>query len=396
MNEITNRMNPRASSEASLRLPASLSGNSSATSEAMVLPGPNRRGRDPVRVADDEGDSHRLAQGAPQAEHDRRPRPRCAYRAARSSARLPRSCSRRRRPIPCIPTERSRNTSRMVAAMNGTIITARINAAVKMPVPKGGPWNKAPITGASPSVSISPGLQVSRHQRRDHEEAPHAVDDRGDRREQFDRRAHRAPDPYRRQLGQEEGDAEGQRHGQDQRQNRRDERAIDRHRRAEHVANRVPVEPTRGTRAPNRRNAGSPPRNSATMIAPSSTSTKMPDARVTNANSASPKLDFRLRGLSAAINAACCKSRLLAWMAGTRAGRLTRPQRMGLPSGPFRSECQRSRTEFFTASGSGMYSSCVRDRITVLVGPVEEFDDVEAARGILRVFRQLDEGRATR
>ena len=41
MNEMTNRMKPRASSDESFRLPAWLSGNSSATIEAMVLPGPN-------------------------------------------------------------------------------------------------------------------------------------------------------------------------------------------------------------------------------------------------------------------------------------------------------------------------------------------------------------------
>ena len=38
MNEITNRIKPSASNEASFRLPAGLSGNSSATIEAIVLP----------------------------------------------------------------------------------------------------------------------------------------------------------------------------------------------------------------------------------------------------------------------------------------------------------------------------------------------------------------------
>ena len=33
----------------------------------------------------------------------------------------------------------------MVAAMNGRIITARISEAVKMPVPKAGPWNRLPM-----------------------------------------------------------------------------------------------------------------------------------------------------------------------------------------------------------------------------------------------------------
>ena len=42
MNEITNRRKPSASSADSFRLPAWLSGNSSATRDEIVLPGPNR------------------------------------------------------------------------------------------------------------------------------------------------------------------------------------------------------------------------------------------------------------------------------------------------------------------------------------------------------------------
>ena len=72
MNEMTNRMKPSAASNAdSLRLPAEqLSGNSSATIEAMVLPEPNQAGRDAVGIADYKGHSHGLAQCTAEAQHD--------------------------------------------------------------------------------------------------------------------------------------------------------------------------------------------------------------------------------------------------------------------------------------------------------------------------------------
>jgi hypothetical protein len=54
-----------------------------------------------------------------------------------------------------------RNTSRIVAAMNGVIMIARISAAVPMPVPNGGPWKRPPSTGTSPSVSVAQGCTYS-------------------------------------------------------------------------------------------------------------------------------------------------------------------------------------------------------------------------------------------
>ncbi len=41
--------------------------------------------------------------------------------------------------------------------MNGMTITARISAAVKMPVPKGGPANRSSSTGMPSSESITNG-----------------------------------------------------------------------------------------------------------------------------------------------------------------------------------------------------------------------------------------------
>jgi hypothetical protein len=46
------------------------------------------------------------------------------------------------------------NTSRMAAAMKGMIMTARI-VAVRMPVPKGGPTKRKPMTGRSPSGGLA-------------------------------------------------------------------------------------------------------------------------------------------------------------------------------------------------------------------------------------------------
>ena len=48
----------------------------------------------------------------------------------------------------------------MVAAMKGMIMMARMRAAVKMPVPKGGPANRKPMPGSSPSVSMMAGCTV--------------------------------------------------------------------------------------------------------------------------------------------------------------------------------------------------------------------------------------------
>ena len=53
------------------------------------------------------------------------------------------------------------NTSRMVAAMNGMIMTARTSEAVRMPVPKGGPANRSSRTGMPSNVSITRGCRYS-------------------------------------------------------------------------------------------------------------------------------------------------------------------------------------------------------------------------------------------
>ena len=71
-------------------------------------------------------------------------------------------------------------------------------------------------------------------ERPEHEEAPHAVDDRGDAGEQFDRKPDRAAQPERTNLGQEHRDAEADRNRDHHRDHGGDQRAVDRAERAEH------------------------------------------------------------------------------------------------------------------------------------------------------------------
>ena len=108
-------------------------------------------------------------------------------------------------------------------------------------MPSGGPWKNAADQRPGADMVVEPGGDVLGHHRDQHEQAPHAVDDRRDAREQFDGRADRATRPARRDLGQEEGDAEADRHRDEHRDHRRDDGAVDRHQRAVLVLDGVPL-----------------------------------------------------------------------------------------------------------------------------------------------------------
>ena len=88
---------------------------------------------------------------------------------------------------------------------------------------------------ASPRCAIEPRIDVLGHERHEDEQAPHAVDDRRDAGQQFDRRGDRPAQPARRDFGQEQRDAETDRHRDEHRDQRGDQRAVDRHQRAELV-----------------------------------------------------------------------------------------------------------------------------------------------------------------
>ncbi len=141
----------------------------------------------------------------------------------------------------------SSNTSRITAAMKGITMIERISPAVIMPMPSGGPENRVPIRGMLPNHVDHQGLDVGLHQRREDEQAPHAVDDRRDRRQQLDRRAERALEPAGRELGQEQRDAEADRNGDHHRDQRGHQRAVDRHQRAEFLPHRDSSPGARGS-----------------------------------------------------------------------------------------------------------------------------------------------------
>ncbi len=128
----------------------------------------------------------------------------------------------------------------MTEEMNGMTMIASTMPAVSMPRPSGGPREQRTDDRPAAEVCVEPRNDIAAHDRHEHEQAPHAVDDRRDAREQFDRRADRRAHPRRRDLGEVERDAEADRHRDQQRDGRSDERAVDRHERAELVIDRVP------------------------------------------------------------------------------------------------------------------------------------------------------------
>src|SRR5690606_29295507 len=83
-------------------------------------------------------------------------------------------------------------------------------------------------------------LDVRGEPRSEHEQAPHAVDDRGYPREQLDRDRDRPRQQTRAEFGEEHRDAHRQRQRERQREKRRDQRADDRPRRAVNLGHGVP------------------------------------------------------------------------------------------------------------------------------------------------------------
>ena len=90
-----------------------------------------------------------------------------------------------------------------------------------MPAPLGTPVVSVSQMRARRRGAHQRHLDVVGEQRREHEQAPHAVDDRGDAGQQLDRRADRPAQERRAELDQEEGHPAGHRQGEEQRQRRR-------------------------------------------------------------------------------------------------------------------------------------------------------------------------------
>ena len=237
--------------------------------------------------------------------------------------------------------------------MNGMTITARISAAVKMPVPNGGPANRSPSTGMPSKRVDEEGLDVLRHERHDDEEAPHAVDDRGHGGEQFDGGADGAAQPGGRQFGQVEGDAERQRHREDHRQNRGDERAVNRNRGAEHLLHRVPVGRTRKP-SPNCAEAPAGRRSAATGSGCQAAPARRRRRRQARAKIATADLRRRRRlRLSASWRRLACTCKVLqgdedGWRAPAGLGTVAKLHMCPEPA------FHAARTASFTLAGSGI------------------------------------------
>ena len=118
---------------------------------------------------------------------------------------------------------------------------ARMMPADNRPRPTGGPENSAPSSGVLAEHGLQRPLHPGGQDGPEHQQAPHAVDDRRHRGQQLDRGAQRPPQPARRQLGQEQRDAETDRHGDQHRDERTHQRAVDHHQTAVAVLHRVPL-----------------------------------------------------------------------------------------------------------------------------------------------------------
>ncbi|MNE19509.1 hypothetical protein D3C80_1125960 [compost metagenome] len=84
------------------------------------------------------------------------------------------------------------------------------------------------------------GLEIFGKQRGEHEQAPHAINDTRDRRQQFNGDTQRAPQPVWCQLGQEQRNAEADGYGDNQCDQRGDDGTVDRYQGAKLLSRRVP------------------------------------------------------------------------------------------------------------------------------------------------------------
>ena len=227
----TNRTRPSAISDA-LCTGSAASLNSLASAEAIELPGANSDAADLVRVADDEGHGHRLAQRAAEAQHDAADHADLRVRQhdvpddfpRRAAEAVGRFLEHRRHDLEHVAHHRSdeRNDH-----------DRQDDAGRQHADAVGRALEQRPDEPHVAERLRQHRLHVVAEQRREHEQAPHAVDDRRDRGQQLHRRAERALERRRAHLGEEQRDAEAHRDADQQRDRRRDEGAVDRRQRAE-------------------------------------------------------------------------------------------------------------------------------------------------------------------
>lgn len=83
---------------------------------------------------------------------------------------------------------------------------ARITPAARIPIPNAGPEKRAPTNGIADITLPTGSLEIFGKQRGENKQTPHAINDTGNRRQQFNRDPKRTFQPAVRQLRQEEGD----------------------------------------------------------------------------------------------------------------------------------------------------------------------------------------------
>ncbi len=108
----------------------------------------------------------------------------------------------------------------------GMIMMARMTPAARIPIQKPGRQTARRRTGWS-TGRCRPAPEVSRKQRGENKQAPHAVHDARDCRQQLNRNAQRTLEP-RGQFCQKQRDAEAHRNGDQQRDKRGDRGSVNR------------------------------------------------------------------------------------------------------------------------------------------------------------------------
>ena len=193
-----------------------------------------QRRRDPRVVADHHRHGHRLAERAAEAEHDGADDA-GARVEERDRGRFPPRRAERIRALTLRARHRLQHLARDRRRERNDHDRRGSRPADSMPTPSGGP-----LKSGSARSPVGQRRLERANRRHEHEDAPQAVDDRRNRREQLGQEDERLPQPVRAELGDEDRDAERDRRRDEQRQDRRVERAPDERQRAELAGDRIP------------------------------------------------------------------------------------------------------------------------------------------------------------
>src|SRR5581483_2197698 len=189
--------------------------------------------------ADDEGDRHGLAQGAAQSEHDAADDAGPGVRQHHAADHLPGGAAQAVGGL----LQHRRHGFEHVAGDRGDVRQhhdAEDDAGGEHADAVGRPGEHPGQYRHAGEQLDQQRLDVFLQERRQHEQAPDAVDDAGDAGEQLDRGADRALQPARAQLGDEDGDAHADRDADEHGDQGGDHGAVDRRQRAEFLGDRVP------------------------------------------------------------------------------------------------------------------------------------------------------------